>query len=104
MAGHHGSLSEYSPAQENWPEYIERLELCTTYIANDIVAPEKKRAILLNACGPATYKLFRNLAAPNRPSDLSYDDLKQLMAQHTTPKPSIMVERFSFHSRAQNPS
>ena len=100
MAGHHGSLKEYSPAQENWPEYIERLELY--FIANDIVAPEKKRAILLNGCGPATYKLFRNLAAPNRPSDLSYDDLKQLMAQHTTPKPSIMVERFRFHSRAQN--
>jgi len=71
MAEHHGSLSEYAPAQETWAEYVERLELY--FIANDIEQAEK-RAILLNTCRPATYKMFRNLAAPNKPSELDYED------------------------------
>ena len=87
MAAHHGSLREYTPGQETWDEYIERLELY--FVANDIADPEKKRAILLNACGSSTYKLFRNLAAPGKPSELSYGDLKQLMANHATPKSSV---------------
>ena len=74
MAARYGSLSEYVPSQETWAEYVERLELYFT--ANEITEATKKRAILLNACGPATYKLFHNLAAPEKPSELPYDSLK----------------------------
>ena len=73
------------------------------FIANDIEQAEKKRAILLNACGPATYKMFGNLAALNKPSELDYEDFKRLMANHAKPKPSVVVERFQFHSRSQPP-
>ena len=99
MATHHGTLTEYAPAHESWTEYVERLELY--FVANDIVSDEKKRAILLNACGPTAYKLFRNLTAPAKPSEVDYEDLKTLMRDHATPKPSVMVERFRFHSRTQ---
>ena len=80
-------------------EYVERLELY--FIANDIEQVGMKQAILLNACGPATYMMFWNLAAPNKPSELDYEDLKRLMANHATPKPSVVVERFQFLSRSQ---
>ena len=97
----HGTLGEYSPSQETWAEYTERLELY--FVANDITDEAKKRAILLNACGTATYKLVRNLAAPTKPSELEYAAVLELISNHVAPKPSIILERFRFHSRTQQP-
>ena len=76
MAAHHGSLSEYESSQGTWSEYIERLELY--FEANDVDSAEKKRAILLNACGAGMYKLIRSLAAPAKPSDVEYQALVEL--------------------------
>ena len=42
--------------------YAECLE--KYFLANDVEAGDKQRAILLSVCGPATYQLIRNLAAP----------------------------------------
>ena len=49
--GLHGTVSAFDPDQEDWIEYVERLELY--FLANSITDPVKKRAILLNAIGPA---------------------------------------------------
>ena len=92
MAAHHGTMAEYAPSQETWSEYIKRLELY--FVANDVDATMKKRAILLNACGSGTYKLIRNLAAPAKPCDVDNKALVELMA-------SAVVERFRFPSRSQ---
>ena len=93
----HGAIGEFSPSQETWTENAERLEFY--FEANDIRedAASKKCAILLNVCGVATYKLFRTLAAPAKPSEVEYADLLKLMMEHVTPKPTVMVERFRFH-------
>ena len=99
MAAHHGTLAEYTPSQETWSEYIERLALY--FVANDVDSTEKKRAILLHACCSGTYKLIRSLAAPAKPSDVEYKALVELMANHSMPKLSVVVERFRFHSRSQ---
>ena len=93
----HGTVGEYCQSQETWSEYVERLELY--FVANDISDAAKKRAILLNVCGISIYKLVRNLAAPTKPSELEYDALLQLIAKHVAPKPSVILERFRFHSR-----
>ena len=63
-------------------EYVEQLELY--FVANDIDSDEKRRAILLNACSPTAYKLFRNLAAPAKRSEVDYEDLNTLMRDHHT--------------------
>ena len=41
----HGVVESFDPAQEEWCEYAERLT--HYFVANDIAADEKKRAILL---------------------------------------------------------
>lgn len=74
MEARHGSFSEYTPLQESWDEYGERRE--QYFVANDIDQPDKKRAILHNACRPTTYKLFRSLTAPDKPNKVEYDALK----------------------------
>ena len=69
-----------TPSHETWATYVERLEFY--FIANGIDDPVKKRAVLLTVSGPATYKLIRNLSAPKKPSEKSYDELVALVKSH----------------------
>ena len=97
----HGKINQFDPSHEAWATYVERLEFY--FIANGIEDPEKKRAVLLTVSGPATYKLIRNLSSPKKPAEKSYDKLVVLVKSHYTPKPSVIVQRFQFHSRTQKP-
>ena len=55
-----GHVQEFDAAKEDWPQYVERLE--QFFIANGI-EEGKKRAVLLMAVGPATFKWLRSLIA-----------------------------------------
>ena len=57
--GLHGAVFAFNPDQEDWSEYVERLEHYFT--ANDIVSSDKRCAILLNAVGASTYRLIHAL-------------------------------------------
>uniref|UniRef100_A0A8C6WZ84 ribonuclease H n=1 Tax=Neogobius melanostomus TaxID=47308 RepID=A0A8C6WZ84_9GOBI len=70
----------------------------TFFAANEIAEEDKKRSILLSVCGAKTYKLIRNLATPLKPGDISYADLVKLVGDLHNPKPSVIVQRFKFHS------
>jgi hypothetical protein len=78
---------------------MERLQ--QYFLANDVVSEEKKWAILLSNCGPQTYQLLKNLVAPEKPAKKSFKDKVKALADHYHPKPSIIVQRFSFHTQAQ---
>lgn len=52
--------------------YVEQLDFF--FVANDITEPERKPAILLSAFGADHYHLFRGLAQPGTPGELSYND------------------------------
>ena len=41
--------------------------------------------------GAETYSLLRNLVAPAKPSDKSYDELVRVMNEHQNPKPSVII-------------
>ena len=84
-------------ADTKWPQYIERLN--HFFVANGITDADKKKSAFLAGVGPATYALARNLVAPEKPGDKSYDDLVALLMTHFNPTPSETVQRFKFHSR-----
>ena len=86
----HGEIEKFDPSHKTWATYVERLGFY--FIANGIEDPEKKRAVLLTVSGPATYKLIRNLSAPKKPAEKSYDKLVALVKSHYTPKPSVIVQ------------
>ena len=67
---------------------------------NDVVDTNKKRVILLLACGPKTYKFVRSLA-DDRPDWKLYDDLVALVKDFHDPRPSVIVQRYKFNSRVQ---
>ena len=96
----HGSIGEFKNAQEDWRSYVERLQ--QYFVANDVESAEKQRAILLSAVGGATYQLIRNLLAPAKPTDKSFAEIVEAVLRHHQPKPSVIVQRFNFHSRSRN--
>ena len=97
--GLHGVAVAFDPAIEDWLEYVERLS--HYFAANDIVSDDKKKAILLNAVGPSTYRLIRTLASPSKVTDLSFEDIVDKARAHFCPKPSPIVKRYEFNTRLQ---
>ena len=80
-----------------WSVYAERLE--HYFVANDVAAEDKKRAILLSMCGPSTYVLIRSLVTLPKPTDFSFKDLVEKVGKYHNPQPSAVVQCFKFNSQ-----
>ena len=96
MAVKHGTIGEFDSGIEDWTSYTERLE--QYFVANN-VGEDKQRATLLSVCGSQTYLLLKSLLAPVKPVEKSYEEIVQILKDHYQPKPTVIVERFNFHSR-----
>ena len=95
----YGSLSIFDPAVEEWCEYTERFT--HYFVVNDIVAVEKRRAIFLTAVGPTTYRLLKTLVSPSKLDEFRFEELVEKAMTHFNPKPSPIVKRYEFNSRAK---
>ena len=95
----HGRIGEFNQQREDWISYSERLQ--EYFAANEIEAAAKKKAILLSIVGAETYQLMRSLAAPQKLTEKSYDQLVDLVKEHYQPMPSVILQRFKFGSRRQ---
>ena len=73
-------------------------QLAYYLVANGIDDADKKRAILLSACGTSTYKLLKTLVAPAELTAKSFAELVELAKEHYTPKPSVIMCRFKFNT------
>jgi len=93
-----GQIGEFKPDEERISAYLERIQLF--FVANSI-ADEKKVAVLLSVIGAKTYALLRDLLAPTKPQDKSFDELATTLTTHFEPKPIVITERFHFHRRNQ---
>ena len=90
-----------NPQREDWTSYTERLQ--EYFIANGLEDAAKKKAVLLSIVGAETYQLMRNLTAPAKPTEKSFDQLVKLVEEHHHPAPSVILQRFKFASRRQKP-
>ena len=97
MAAHFGQIAEFNPDQDNWNNYVERLNFF--FVANGITDANKKIPIMLTSCGAVTYKLFKGLTAPSKTSDVLFDNLCKLMSAHKRPTPNPIVERLRCNTR-----
>ena len=97
-----GHIEQFDPAVEKWTQYVERLE--QFFVANDIVGEGKlvkRRATFLSVVGPTTYNLLRSLIAPAKPTEKTFEQLVEVLATHYSPKPTEVMQRFRFNSRAR---
>ena len=96
MASH--VFGEFCEKNEDWLSYTERLQ---QYFEANGTKKERQRAVLLSVVGPATYQLIRNLIAPEKPTDKSFEEIVSIVQEHRNPRPSVIVQRFNFHTRGQ---
>ena len=92
MVAFHGTISEFSSTLESWTAYVEHL---VQYLAaNKIEEPDQQRAVLFSVCGPATYRLVRNLVFPKKPHKCKFADIVEIVQKHLDPKLSVIAQRF----------
>ena len=93
----HGFTGEFDRSQEDWVSYCEQLE--QYFVANDVKNADKQRAILLSVFGVSTYRLIRNLVAPNKPTDKTFAEIVKLVKHHHTPPPPAAIQCYTFNKR-----
>jgi len=97
-----GKIDHFDADAEEWPQYVERLE--HFFDANGITGEDnkaKRRSVFLTVIGPSPYKLLRNLLAPEKPADKTFEQLTGILQEHYNPKPSEVMQRFRFNSRSR---
>ena len=94
-----GQVGEYIDGKEGIGSYIKRVEL---YFAANYVEADYEVATFLALIGAGCVR--RNLLAPELPKDKSFDELKELLVSHYSPKPILIAERYKFHRRNQHES
>lgn len=90
---------EFQLGVDDWDTFIERLELY--FLAKDIEAEGKKKAVLLTRVNAQIYTLIRDLCTPHKPVTKTYAELNKLVKEHLCPKPSKAMEWCKFHQAAQ---
>jgi hypothetical protein len=96
-------MEQFDPNNTVFSEYKERLDYY--FIANDIEddEPDKKKAVFLTIIGPKQYSLLRDLCAPQKIADKTYEELCKLMQNHHEPVPPMYLQRTKFESRIRKP-
>ena len=93
-----GKVPEFDSKKEDFDSYLERFERWLS--ANDIDAG-KNADVFVSVLGPTEYGLLKNLVAPKKVSEETYDSLTKAMSLHFKPKPILIAERFRFYKRQQ---
>ena len=88
-----GKVGEYIDGKEDIASYIERVEL---YFAANYAEADYEIATFLALIGADAHGVLRNLLAPELPKDKSFDEMKELLVSHYSPKPILIAERFKF--------
>ena len=96
-----GQVGEHIDGKEDIASYIERVEL---YFAANYVEADYEVATFLALTGADAYGVLRNLLAPELSKDKSFNELKELLVSHYSPKPILIAERFKFHRRNHHES
>ena len=60
--------------------------------------PDRRVSVLLTAISAKAYSVLRNLLTPAKPSEKSYDDLKEALRLHFKPRALVIAESFRFYS------
>lgn len=94
-----GSTAPFDSQIQTWEGYCKVLH--HFFEANKITEEDRQKAILLSSVSSQTYSLMRNLVSPAKPGEKTFDELTRLLKDHSNPKPSEIVQRFKFNSRAR---
>ena len=95
-----GNLGEFQLETESFSAYMERVEML--FIANKI-PKNREVAVFLSVIGAKSFSLLRSLVAPQKPSEKSLVQLREVLKAHFGPTPIVITERFQLNQRNQAP-
>ena len=78
-----GKIEQYDPEQEEWTQYMERLQ--QLFEANNLTGGKKankRRATFLSVIEPVPYKLLRSILASAKPKKKNYNELVAKLTEH----------------------
>lgn len=96
---HPSNIPQFSPRNESWVLWKEKLEIHFAEI--NCTEENAKKTTLLKAIGPTPYETLHNLCSPASPVSKTYKELCRLLETHYTPPTIIFRERKNFHNAVQ---
>nr|CAI5829052.1 unnamed protein product [Callosobruchus analis] len=94
-----GPMLTFNPNENEWNVFIKRLE--QYFIVHNIVEGVNKKAHLLYSLSEEAYLLLSNLCMPNKPDEMPYENILQLLTNYYGKTAVTWVERQKFHSSAK---
>jgi RNase H-fold protein (predicted Holliday junction resolvase) len=94
-----GKIQEFKSEDETIEAYLERMQL---FIDANSIKDDKRVVVLLSVIRSKMYGILRNVLAPEKPNEKTYDQLTAALKAHFNPKPVVIAERFHFHHRTQS--
>ena len=100
----HGTLREFDVNKESIDDFRQRFEfycLANNIRDGDEAQRNRKKALFLTLVGQATFAKLRDLPSPREITDISLDDIMELLKAHYRPQIVEIAERFKFFKRTQ---
>ena len=83
-----GKIQEFKSEDETIEAYLERMQL---FIDANSIKDDKKVGVLLSVIGSKIYGILRNVLAPEKPNEKTYDQLTAALKAHFNPKPVVIT-------------
>ncbi|XP_053967882.1 uncharacterized protein LOC128869366 [Anastrepha ludens] len=97
-----GNLEPFDLNHPNkWATYMARFDLFL--LANDVQEEGRQNAAFLTLAGAPLYDLLASLASPKQVSNLNLPNIKTILTNHFSPRPSEITAYYHFHKRDQYP-
>ena len=103
----HGTLREFDFNKESIDDFRQRFEfycLANNIRDGDEAQRNRKKALFLTLVGQATFAKLRDLASPREVTDISLDDIMELLKTQYRPQTVEIAECFKFFKRTQDTS
>lgn len=100
MIYHPNNIPQFSPRNESWLLWKEKLDIHFAEI--NCTEENAKKATLLKSIGPIAYETLHNLCSPDAPVLKTFKELCNLLKSHYTPPVIVFRERKSFHTAIQS--
>ena len=94
-----GRIEEFHADTQSWECYVERYE--QFFAATDITDRKKMVAVFLASVGGKVYSELRDLVTPTKPSELSFDEIKEKLQARYCPQSTTILHRYQFHNLKQ---
>ena len=100
----HGNLREFDASKENIDDFRQRFEfycLANNIKDGDATQQNRKKALFLTLVGQATFAKLRDLPSPREITEISLDEIMELLKTYYRLKTVEIAERFKFFKRNQ---